>query len=149
MNFIHDFVQNDIPYIQLTTNAEFKKSEIKNKYEQVLFYKPKSKTSTYYVSDFIKNGVFLISFNGSKELHDNPELLIAVNTSQSDFEFNISQNFFHIQFMKLIFTDFKEYKYKFKTWDYSKHRDKNIEYINGLFRCLNVPKHSVWLWEII
>ena len=116
--------------------------------DTVLNYKPKSKHSMYYVCDAKEDEVFTLSFNGSEELKDLPELLIVINKSENDVEFNITKNYMHIMTLRLLFTTDHTYKFKYKTWNCAGYT-KDTEYMTGLFRRLNVPPNSMWLWEVL
>lgn len=126
------------------------KPYINHKQCNVLYHKPTSILSNYYASDdsiasdphftYYPNDhskghqkdVFLVSFNGSQELKNLPELLIAINNSDTDNCFNLFKNFMHIPFKKLdLIFQSSDLNYKLES------------------QFLYIPKNSVWLFEII
>ena len=122
---------------------------VPSEYNHIISYKPTSSLSSYFCTDYNNQDEFIISFNGPGELMNEPELMIGVNNSDSNISFNLSQNFFHIFHMKLLFTNCKTYPYKYIKWGYSHDKKDHTEYITSIFRELNIPPHSMWVWEVI
>ena len=140
MNYIPKYIFKNVCY---ATN------KINSKYHNLIFYNSPLTFSTYFAIDYNNEEQFLISFNGSKELYYESELLMAINLSDNDIYFNLNNNFMHINHLKLLFTDQENYIYNYKNWNNYIDNEKNTEYINSFYKILKVPKNSIWLWEVI